>query len=536
PMRLAAAGTMVLTLLVSGVGLPPARAVALPAAAPATAAAAVPPPAYPANYDLPNGRFYTQTNGKASPPTSGYAVTDDAGIPMWSELQRLGGVARVGYPVSTRYQDGSFIVQAFQKGILQWRPRQHRAVLLNVMDLLHDAGKDAALQAARQIPPQASTAGDAGKSWTQVVQAHLSLLSFRNAGFKALFNSVPDPLGTFGLPMSPITDEGPDYVIRLQRTAMQLWKANQPWAKANTVTLVNAGDLAKEQGLIPASAARPEAGRMALGEAAALPWSGWWWPSLNTAGSSGPHLFDTNGPLAKYDAYVKSLGQPDPAVRQWELGHFQFKDPRLDWAGKCNGWAVAALVEPEPTQPRTLSGITFTVADQKGLLADYHFADPSAWLIGHKQGGVKAANFHRTLLNWIGKKRKSLVINAFNGANQVASFPVYRFQSIYIPDPLDPNKTHVRTTIWAADYHVGPNFVGLKNWPDSRGKTYTYFIYGSRDNPTGGEWEGDSVAGSYAHPENLWYPDLNPADRNLFGQLTDPRLDDKAIRKITRGA
>ncbi|MHB8621046.1 MAG: hypothetical protein ACYDAG_15985, partial [Chloroflexota bacterium] len=48
PMRLAAAGTMVLTLLVSGVGLPPARAVALPAAAPATAAAAVPPPAYPA--------------------------------------------------------------------------------------------------------------------------------------------------------------------------------------------------------------------------------------------------------------------------------------------------------------------------------------------------------------------------------------------------------------------------------------------------------------------------------------------------------
>jgi hypothetical protein len=517
---------LVFGTLLSGLATTSAIAAGAPAAPTAATRA-------PADYDLPNGHFYTQTNGGASDAILGYGVTDEAGINMWSEYQRLGATAALGYPVSRRFQLSGFIVQDFQKGLLQWQPSTGQAAPINVMDLLHDAGKDGALQATRQIPPQAGAGSDAGKSADQIQQSRLALLDFPNPAFKNTYQGAGNPLAVFGLPTSAITDEGASYTIRLQRTAMQLWKSDQPWAKANTVTLVNAGDLAKEQGLVPGEATLPEPGRITVGEANRQPWSGWWWPSLGSAG--GPHLFDAGGPLARYDAYVRSLGQPDPHTREWELDHFQFSDPELDWAGKCNGGAVAALVEPEPTAPKTVNGITFTVADQKGLLADYHFADPAAFLTGGKDGGVKAADFQRTLVDSLASKHRSLVINAFDGSQQVASFAVYRFQSVYMPDPADPNKTHVRTTIWAADYHVDPNFVGLKNWPDDHLKTYSYFIYGDRDNPTGGDWEGDSVSGKFSHPQNLWYPDLNASTRNMFGELTSPNLDYDVIREIVAG-
>ena len=487
----------------------------------ATAAAdtAGSPPAPPADYDLANGHFYTQTNGRPGEVTPGYSVTDEAGIPLWSEFQRWGGVRTLGFPVSRRFQLGPYVAQAFQRGILQWDPFQSKAVLANVMDLLHDAGKDGVLESAQHIPPPLG-------------QARLELLDFPNHGFQQTYASADDPLALYGLPTSPITDEGASYTIRLQRTAMQLWKSDQPWAKAGSVTVVNAGDLAKEDGLVPPDAAKPEAGRIAWGETSQRPWSGWWWPSLD--GSSGPHLFDGDGPLAKYDAYVRSLGRPDPGTRAWELQHFQFSDASLTWSGKCNGLAVAELVEPEPIHARTLNGITFTVADQKGLLADYHFADPAGFLVGKAEtGGVTAADFQRAILNYVGTLRQGLVMNAFAGTQQVQSFAVYKFQATYMPDPAAPaTKTHVRMTLWATDFHVDPDFVGLKNWPDEHLKTYSYFIYGDRTNPTGGEWEGDSVAGPYAHPENLWYPDENPATRNQFGQLTSPTLDYKIIQQI----
>ena len=532
--RLRWTAAFVLMSLLNGPGL-----VAVAAETTAVSAASpvhIPLPAPPADYDLANGHFYTQANGRPGEVTPGYSVTDEADIPLWSEFQRWGGIATLGFPVSRRFQLGPYVAQAFQKGILQWRPAQSQAVLANVMDLLHDSGQDDLLQSTRQIPPPLSTSSDQGRSWDEIRQAHLNLLDFPNRAFEQTYNSVPNPVALFGLPTSAITDEGVNYTLRLQRTAMQLWKSDQPWAKAGTMTVVNAGDLAKESGLVPADAAKPEAGRIAWGETVKHPWSGWWWPSLN--GSSGPHLFDNGGPLAKYDAYVRSLGRPDPQTRLWELQHFQFGDPSLTWAGKCNGLAVAELLEPEPTGPRTLNGITFSVADQKGLLADYHFADPAGFLVGSAAtGGVTAADFHRSILNYVGTLRQGLVMNAFAGTQQVQSFPVYRFQATYMPDPVAPTtKTHVKMTLWAADFRVAPNFVGLKTWPDEHLKTYSYFIYGDRTNPTGGDWEGDSVAGPYAHPENLWYPDVNPATRNQFGQLTSPKLDYNVIQQIVGGA
>src|SRR5579884_2326862 len=97
--------------------------------------------AYAGSADFPvtNGHWYTQTNAEPGASLAGYLVEDDSLAPMWSEFQRQGGVAVLGYPVSTAFplttqpmqkigpnayfgSSSYFIAQAFQKAVLQWDP------------------------------------------------------------------------------------------------------------------------------------------------------------------------------------------------------------------------------------------------------------------------------------------------------------------------------------------------------------------------------------------------------------------------------
>src|ERR687887_656799 len=91
------------------------------------------PPAL-ADWDVPGGHFFSQTGGGSG---LGYVVSDDGGLRFWSGLQRLGGVASLGYPVSQRLQWDGFTVQIFQRTVLQWRPDCGCAVPANVLDRLH---------------------------------------------------------------------------------------------------------------------------------------------------------------------------------------------------------------------------------------------------------------------------------------------------------------------------------------------------------------------------------------------------------------
>lgn len=203
----------------------------------------------------PTGHWYTQTNNVPGASLAGYPVVDSGGIAFWSEFQRLGGIAVLGYPVSTPFLLGGFVDQAFQKAILQWRPEVGHAAFLNVFDLLHNAGDDPSLLASHQIPPPLATSGDAGKSWPTVVSVHQALLD-GNAAIKAAYFTDPDPIDHYGLPMTGPVDEGDVIVVRTQRAAFQQWKQATPWAAAGQVTVANGGDLAKESGLIPLDAVR----------------------------------------------------------------------------------------------------------------------------------------------------------------------------------------------------------------------------------------------------------------------------------------
>ena len=153
-----------------------------------------------------------------------------------------------------------------------------------------------------------------------------------------------------------------------------------------------------------------------------------------------------------------------PGTRAWEREQLYFPDSL--WAGHCNGFAAAALLEPEPTEPVTIFDITFSVADQKGLLVDYHFGDAAAWSFG-EDGQLDPAAFHRMLLNWVQGAGKGFVLTYDMGDGEFWSYPLYRFESQWSVDPVDPELWHVKTTVWMADMDVPPNFVGTKPYPST---------------------------------------------------------------------
>jgi hypothetical protein len=286
---------------------------------------------------------------------------------------------------------------------------------------------------------------------------------------------------------------------------------------------------AAEVGTVPADAKRAEPPLSFSGGASRQPWSGWWWPANDVVG--GPRLFDADGPLARYDTYVDALGKPASSTAAWERAEIRFSG--LSWAGHCNGWAAAALLEPEPTTERVVNGITFSIADQKGLLTSYHFADAAAWAAGSYDHDVEPADFHRALTQWMGGQRKGMVFTFRPfGNDEVWSYPASTFETVIGPDPVEADLWHVKTTVWLVDNNVSASYVGSQPWPGPGGKVIEYTLTGDPFDPQGGAWAARSES-RFVRPFMIWYPD--PTQRNIGRTLTSPALDYKLLRAITRG-
>jgi hypothetical protein len=208
------------------------------------------------DFDIVGGHFFKQANGFSGAGDLGFAVTDDDEARMWSEMVRLGGVERVGYPISQRFVYRGFLTQAFQRLVLQWRPELGRAVPVNVFDELNQRGRDDWLAATRQIPPAEDTTADEGLAWDQVVERHTALLD-PYPELYGMYTSEPNAIEVFGLPLA-VRDYGPVVVVRLQRASLQLWKTETAWAAAGSVVVGNGGDEAKAAGMWPAEATSPK--------------------------------------------------------------------------------------------------------------------------------------------------------------------------------------------------------------------------------------------------------------------------------------
>ena len=178
-------------------------------------------------------------------------------------------------------------------------------------------------------------------------------------------------------------------------------------------------------------------------------------------------------------------------------------------------------------------GINFSVADLKGLLVDYHFGDSAAWAYGD-DGQVSPADFHNTLLNWVQVGGKGFVLTFDMGGGEVWSYPVYRFETEWAPDPVEADTWRVKTTVWMADMDVPANFVGVKPYPSAAGKIFEYTLTGDPRDPTDGAWTGASRSGRFSHPGRIWYPDA--VARNADRELVSPGLDRQTVLNILAGS
>ncbi len=230
----------------------------LPPLAIAAEPASMPAEADQLDSDLPDGigHFYKQANGKGGEGELGYTITNAGDIPFWDEYRRLGGPDVLGYPVTRRFVWDGFTVQVTQKAVLQWRSDTKSFAFVNVLDRMHELGKDDWLRDFRQTPPPFDTKPDAGLSWEEVVRRHLEFLD-QNEAIKERFLSNSTWLDHYGLPVS-YADMGNSFVMRAQRAVFQYWKEEVPWAQKGEVTIANAGDLAKEAAIFPGLAVTPQ--------------------------------------------------------------------------------------------------------------------------------------------------------------------------------------------------------------------------------------------------------------------------------------
>lgn len=234
----------------------------------------------------------------------------------------------------------------------------------------------------------------------------------------------------------------------------------------------------------------------AFEQASIMPWRGFWWPYKNQT------LYGTQfSPLAKYDRFIQARGKSGGA-RGWESTHHRYSG--VWWEGHCNGWAASSVLRSEPrfAKTDTLSGVTFSVADQKGILAEMDYCSISSFFGNRYRGrstdnprDILPALFHKTLTYYIGNLHKPVVID-YRPDVAVDNHPV----SAYTMEitQVSPGTYNVTATLTFHKYDT------KRNWPPGIAPRYTrVYKYtlnkNERGEITGGYWRS-------TNPDFIWVP------------------------------
>jgi|GEM_PF-2842214 len=214
-----------------------------------------------ADFAVPSGHFYSQTNGTSHGLSGGgFVISDSSGVPFWTFFQQVGGVETLGYPISQRFVWDGYVCQATQRGIMQWNAATKVVQLVNVFDYLSLTGKDPWLASARLAPPAQRTPEEmSGQPLPFVLLAHYRFrwLYADPAIFHRYF-TTPNYYAVFGLPTSPVVDLGAYYAVRFQRAVIYHWKTSMPWTDSAQTSVGLSGDIFRELGDIPLGALKPE--------------------------------------------------------------------------------------------------------------------------------------------------------------------------------------------------------------------------------------------------------------------------------------
>ena len=193
-----------------------------------------------------DGCLFTITGSDTEEPADGFAVTNTDGVPLWDFVasRELQGI---GYPITQRWVDGPFTLQAFQKVILQWDPDRGRMNYYNTLDALANRFPQITLA---NVPPHQVLAKEPGADFATVKENHLALLD-QNAKIKTRFLAEPDWLNLYGLPIryeEREVDGNPEglQLLRTQRTVFEVWNVPAPGTTVGQVQLQNTPDKVKK--------------------------------------------------------------------------------------------------------------------------------------------------------------------------------------------------------------------------------------------------------------------------------------------------
>ena len=250
------------------------------------------------------------------------------------------------------------------------------------------------------------------------------------------------------------------------------------------------------------------------------PWAGYWFPL------QGQSLFgDENSPLAKLDNLAAKRNQPTNAA---SLESVQTSLAQEGWEGRCAAWAMASILSKEPSTPRQIDGITFSIRDQKALLTKIFELYPSR-TYGIRYDGddstdgtlqdIRPEALHRIFLYQLGEQKRHFIIDEASGI-EIWSKPVYRMRWTVQPDPDQPHAFRVIAQPWLIKHRNDESETPTAQ-SDRSSPEWTYRLYFNPNDRKGdlyrviaGEWLGHSRD---HHPDTITIPvpEKDPKSSNM---------------------
>lgn len=246
------------------------------------------------------------------------------------------------------------------------------------------------------------------------------------------------------------------------------------------------------------------------------------------------------GPLEKYDLYMvanKLGGSRYDAwgATQWELEN-QWNPGGPGWWGHCNGWAAAAILTEQPTEPISVSiptepltgeqgelTLTFEPGDLKAISSLSYYSSRSHFY-GQRYNGeeqnvddLEPHIFHRIITYYIGQEKFPLVFDT-TATEEVWNFPAYAYDMTIVEqtdfEGLDGRQDVTRAFDVVIDVKLGTDGVDEDyvaedlTTQEHITETWTYTLY-TDDNGRAkhGVWTGDSAgdaASDPKHPDFAW--------------------------------
>ena len=380
---------------------------------------------------LDDGCLFTITGGDTTDPDDGYAVTNADGVPLWDFVGER-DLQAIGHPISQRWVNGPFTLQAFQKVILQWDPGKGRMNYYNTLDVLANRYPGVELP---NVPPHRVLKADRGADFATIKRNHLLLLD-QNPTIKERFLSEPDWLNLYGLPIRYEEREAGGHprglqMLRAQRTVFVIWNVPAPGTTVGRVNLQNVPDKVKKLSnvIIPDPAKSPAAQH----EVAGLP--------VFTLPTPTPVPTPTPAPSPAQAHTPSPTPAPEPRpewLPRWQvLIDFYDATDGPNWTNNTN-WLSAAPVNEWHGVGTTRGRIT------RLSLADNNLSGAIPWQLGYLpdleglslgknflQGPVPPELGRLTNLKWLG-----LAGNQLSGAIPPELGRLANLRTLHLTDNL----------------------------------------------------------------------------------------------------